>query len=84
MRVFRSLVHPMWPEMVENVSRAENEMVYLVPEMVDEIVENIHETGGDVVEGDGGVTAAGKPLLLRVEGVVQVPEVRVQQPWSGQ
>ena len=44
-------------------------------EMVDEVLQHVHLVGGDVVEGDGEVTAACKPLLVRVELVRPVPTV---------
>ena len=44
-------------------------------EMVDEVLQHVHLVGGDVVEGDGAVAAAGHPLLHRVEDVFLVPEV---------
>ena len=44
-------------------------------EMVDEILENIHHVGADVVERDGTVTAAAQTLFLWVVDVVPVPHV---------
>ena len=34
------------------------------PEMVDEVLQDVHYIGGDVVEGDGQVAAAGLPSTL--------------------
>ena len=44
-------------------------------EMVDEVLKQVHLVGGDVVEGDGEVTAACEALLLRVELVLPIPAV---------
>ena len=44
-------------------------------EMVYEVLQDVHLIRGDVVEGDGEVTAAGEALLLRVELVRPVPAV---------
>ena len=43
--------------------------------MVDEILENIHLLGGDIVEGDGIVTAAANTLLLLIVLVLPIPTV---------
>ena len=43
------------------------------PEMVDEVLQDVHHVGGDVVEGDGVVAAAGESLLVRVVLVGRVP-----------
>ena len=44
-------------------------------EMVDEVLQHVHLVGGDVVEGDGEVTAAREALLVRVELIRPVPTV---------
>ena len=41
--------------------------------MVDEVLQDVHHVGGDVVEGDGQVAAAGESLLLLVELIHLVP-----------
>ena len=43
--------------------------------MVDEILENIHLLGGDIVEGDGIVTAAANTLLLLIVLILPIPTV---------
>ena len=43
--------------------------------MVDEILENIHLLGGDIVEGDGVVAAAANTLLLLIILVLPIPTV---------
>ena len=43
------------------------------PEMVDEVLQDVHHVGGDVVEGDRVVAAAGESLLFRVVLILQVP-----------
>ena len=43
------------------------------PEMVDEVLQDVHHVGGDIVEGDGEVAAAAKALLLRVELELPIP-----------
>ena len=43
--------------------------------MVDEILENIHLLGGDIVEGDGVVTAAANTLLLLIVLILPIPTV---------
>ena len=43
--------------------------------MVDEILEDIHLLGGDIVEGDGVVTAAANTLLLLIILVLPIPTV---------
>ena len=37
----------------------------LLPEVVNEVFEDVHHVGRDVVEGDGEVTHVTKPLILR-------------------
>ena len=50
--------------------------VYAVgSEVIDQVLHHVHLVGGDVVEGDGAVTAAGHALLHRVEDVLLVPEI---------
>ena len=43
--------------------------------MVDEVLENVHHVGADVVERDGGVTAAAQTPLLGVVDAAPVPEL---------
>ena len=43
--------------------------------MVDEVFEDIHLLGGDIVEGDGVVAAASNALLLLIVLVLPVPTV---------
>ena len=43
--------------------------------MVDEILEDIHLLGGDIVEGDGIVTAAADTLLLLIVLILPIPTV---------
>ena len=43
--------------------------------MVDEILEDIHLLGGDIVEGDGVVTAAANALLLLIVLILPIPTV---------
>ena len=42
-------------------------------EMIDEVLQYVHLVGGDVVKGDGEVTAASESFLLRVELETPVP-----------
>ena len=44
-------------------------------EMVDEVLQHVHLVGGDVVEGDGEVTAAREAVLVRIELIRPVPTV---------
>ena len=52
------------------------------PEVVDEIFEDIHHVGGDIVEGNGVITAAGKTFFLRVIYVLIVPTSFVYKAWA--
>ena len=54
-----------------------NEVDAVRPEMVDEVLQDVHHVGGDVVEGDGQVAAAGESLLLLVELIHLVPVRKV-------
>ena len=49
------------------------------PEMVDEILEDVHHVRGDIMEGDGVITAACKTLLLRVKYIFVIPTILVYQ-----
>ena len=52
------------------------------PEVVDEIFEDIHHVGGDIVEGNGVITAAGKTFFLWVIYVLIVPTTFVYKAWT--
>ena len=43
--------------------------------MVDEVLEDVHLLGSDIVEGDGVVAAASNTLLLLIVLVLPVPTV---------
>ena len=49
------------------------------PEVVDEILKNVHHVRGDIMEGDGIITAACKTLLLRVKYIFVIPTILVYQ-----
>ena len=57
------------------ILRSVSEIDAVRSEMVDEVLQHVHLVGGDVVEGDGDVTAACETLLLRVELVRPIPAV---------
>ena len=63
-RIHQNLLYILWPL---------TEVDAVWSEMVDEVLQHVHHVRGDVVEGDGEVTAAGEPLLLRVELELPVP-----------
>ena len=57
------------------ILRAVTEVDAVRSEVVDKVLQHVHLVGGDVVEGDGDVTAASEALLIRVELVRPVPAV---------
>ena len=44
-------------------------------QMVNEILENVHHIGGNVVKGNGVIAAAIRPTLGRVEDIAPIPHV---------
>ena len=54
------------------ILRAVMEVDAVRSEMVDEVLQHVHQVGGDVVERDGKVTATCEALLLRIELVFQI------------
>ena len=44
-------------------------------QMIDEILENVHHIGGNVVKGDGVVAATVRPHFGRVVNITPIPHV---------
>ena len=57
------------------ILRSVSEVDAVRSEMVDEVLQHVHLVRGDVVEGDGEVTAAREAVLVRIELIRPVPTV---------